>query len=174
LATVAVILDTDRLQPRDRADAVANAMERSGIPARITHEPPPEQIYARIKLWQLGAGTTLMHRNGSGVCLTRTPRQVRAVAPERFSLTVLGPGRWTYNQGQQDRRVESVTPKILLTDQAAPYKFNRIGGGETYAPGIEHSALGLPVDSVRAAAERIERGPIAGLVRNHPATQRRS
>ena len=164
---MAIILDTDLLAPRDRADAVAAAMELSGIPARVTHEPPPDQIFAQINLWQLGAGTTLMHRNGSGVCLTRTPRQVRAVAPERYSLTVLGPGRWTYYQGQQERRVESVTPRILLTDQAAPYEFNRIGGGETFALGIEHAALGLPVDSVRKAAGRIESSPIHGLVRNY-------
>ena len=93
---MAVILDTDLLPERDRADAVGQAMQRSGIPARITHEPPPDQIYARIKLWQLGGGTTLMHRDGSGVCLTRTSRQVRVAAPERFSVTVLGAGRWTY------------------------------------------------------------------------------
>ena len=142
-------------------------MQRSGIPARVTHEPAPEQVYARIKLWQLGGGTTLMHRDGSGVRLTRTPQQVRTTAPERFSLTVLGPGRWTYQQGQHEQQVESVKPKVLLTDQSAAYEFNRIGGGETYALGIDHSSLGLPVDRVRVAAARIESSPIVGLVRNH-------
>lgn len=166
-AIMAVILDTDLLAPRDRADAVGHAMQQSGIPARVTHEPPPELIHARIKLWQLGGGTTLMHREGSGVCLTRTPRQVRAVAPERFSVTVLGAGRWTYTAGREELQVQSVQPRILLTDQAAPYQFNRIGGGETFALGIEHAVLGLPVDMVRAAAYRIERSPILPLVREY-------
>ena len=103
---MAVILDTDLVPPRDRADAVGQAMQLSGIPARITHEPPPEQIFARIKLWQLGGGTTLMHRNGSGLRLTRTPRQLRIAAPERISLTVLGPGSWTYTQGRHDKQVQ--------------------------------------------------------------------
>ncbi|MET0865736.1 MAG: helix-turn-helix domain-containing protein [Nakamurella sp.] len=164
---MAVILDTDLLSPRERAGAVANAMELSGIPARVTHEPPPEQIFARIKLWQLGGGTTLMHRDGSGVCLTRSPRQARAVGPERFSLTVLGPGRWTYQQGRHERRVESAAPQVLLTDQTEPYEFNRIGGGETFALGVDHSVLGLPVDRVREAASRIEASPFLGLVRGH-------
>jgi AraC-like DNA-binding protein len=166
-AIMAVILDTHLIPECDRADAVGQAMHQSGIPARITHEPPPDQIYARIKLWQLGGGTTLMHRDGSGVCLTRTPRQVRVAAPERFSVTVLGAGRWTYTAGRQDRQVNSTRPRILVTDQAAPYEFNRIGGGETFALGIEHAVLGLPVDQVRAAAERVESSPIYPLVRDH-------
>ena len=164
---MAMILDTDMVPPRDRADAVGQAMQLSGIPARITHEPPPEHIFARIKLWQLGGGTTLMHRNGSGLRLTRTPRQLRAAAPERISFTVLGPGRWTYTQGRQDRQVQSQLPGILLTNQAAPYEFNRIGGGQTYAVGVEHAAIGLPIDRVQAAWERIEASPVYPLVRNH-------
>jgi AraC-like DNA-binding protein len=118
-------------------------------------------------MWQLGGGTTMMHRDGSGVCLTRTARQVRVTAPERFSVTVLGAGRWTYTAGKQDRQVESTQPKILLTDQAAPYQFNRLGGGETFALGIEHAVLGLPVDQVRAAAEHIESSHVYPLVRDH-------
>jgi hypothetical protein len=48
-AAMAVILDTDLLEPQDRADAVGQAMQQSGIPAKITHEPPPERVRARIK-----------------------------------------------------------------------------------------------------------------------------
>ena len=108
---MAVILDTHLIPECDRADAVGQAMHQSGIPARITHEPPPDQIYARIKLWQLGGGTTLMHRDGSGVRLTRTPRQVRALAPERFSVTVLGPAAGPTPPGQQDAQVELARPQ---------------------------------------------------------------
>ena len=43
-----VILDTDLLPQRHRANAVNEAMQQSGIPARVTHEPPPERVYARI------------------------------------------------------------------------------------------------------------------------------
>lgn len=162
-----MVLDTDLLRPSERVDAIESAMQLSGIPAKVTHEPPPDQIYARINLWQLGGGTTMMHRDGSGVRLLRTPRQVRALAPDRISLTVLGPGRWTYSQGTYEARVESRSPQVLLTDQAAPYEFNRIGDGQTFALGIEHAALGLPIDQIRRAAERIEASPIFPLVRNH-------
>jgi AraC-like DNA-binding protein len=164
---MAVILDTDNLRPNERLDAVTAAMLRSGIPAQVTHEPPPERVFARIKLWQLGGGTTLMHRVGSGVCLTRTSRQVRAVAPERIALTVLGPGRWSYVQGRHDQRVESSGPAMVLTDHAKPYQFNRIGGGQTFSLNVDHRALGLPMDQVHAAVERIESSPIYPLVRSH-------
>ncbi len=164
---MAVILDTDRLPATERSDAVTDAMLRSGVPARVTHEPPPEQVFARIELWQLGGGTTLMHRDGTGICLTRTPRQVRAVAPERIAVTVLGPGRWSYVQGRHDQRVESAGPAMVLTDHAMPYEFTRIGGGQTFSLNLDHGALGLPLDRVHAAVERIESSPVYPLVRSH-------
>jgi AraC-like DNA-binding protein len=167
---MAVILDTDLIDPADRAAAVGDAMARSGIPARVTHEPPLDQVHARIQLWPLGGGTTLMHRVGSGVSLTRTPRQVRAAAPERIAVTVLGPGRWLYSQGGHDQRVESSRPRMVLTDHAAPYAFTRIGGGETFSLNLDHEALGLPVDQVRAAVDRVERSPVYPLVRNQILT----
>lgn len=163
---MAVILDTDLIDPTDRAAAIDDAMARSGIPALVTHEPPLHQVHARIELWQLGGGTTLMHREGSGVSLTRTPRQVRAVAPERIAVTVLGPGRWLYSQGTHDQRVESSGPRMVLTDHAAPYAFTRIGGGETFSINVDHAALGLPVDQVRSAVGRLECSPVYPLVRN--------
>ncbi len=162
-----VILDTDLLPARERADAVEHAMQLSGIPARLTHEPPVEEVFARIELWPLGGGTTLMHRDGSGVCLTRTPRQVRAVAPERIAVTVLGPGRWTYAQGRHDEQVETRDPAMVLTDHAVPYEFNRIGGGETFSLNLDHAALGLPIDRVHAAVGRIASSPVYSLVRDN-------
>lgn len=164
---MAVIIDTDMLPPRERADAVTDAMLSSGIPARVTHEPPPDEVFARIKLWQFGGGTTLMHRDGTGVILTRTPGQVRSVAPERVALTVLGPGRWSYVQGRHDQRVESAGPAMVLTDHAKPYEFTRVGGGQTFSFNVDHDALGLPIDQVHAAVERIESSPIYPLVRAH-------
>jgi hypothetical protein len=132
----------------------------------VTHEPPPEQIYARIRVWQLGGGTTLMHRDGSGVCLTRTPRQVRAVAPERISVTVLGPGRWAYVQGRLEREVESQVPKILLTDQSAlPVQPDR--RRSDLRVGYRTCRAGVPIEQVRAAARVVEASPIYPLVRNH-------
>lgn len=161
---MAVILDTDHFDPGDRAAAVDDAMLRSGIPALVTHEPPLEQVRARIQLWQLGGGTTLMHRSGSGVSLTRTARQVRAAGPERIAVTVLGAGRWIYTQGAHDQRVESSIPRMVLTDHAAPYSFTRIGGGDTFSLNVDLAALGLPADQVRAAVDRVERSPVLPLV----------
>ncbi|MGS0685907.1 helix-turn-helix transcriptional regulator [Nakamurella sp. GG22] len=162
-----VILDTDLLPRQERADAIEHAMQLSGIPARLTHEPPVDEVSARIELWALGGGTTLMHREGTGVCLTRTQRQVRAVAPERIAVTVLGPGRWTYAQGRHDQQVESPRPAMVLTDHAVPYEFNRIGGGETFSLNLDHSALGLPIDRVHAAVGLIASSPVYPLVRDN-------
>jgi AraC-like DNA-binding protein len=164
--TVTVILDTELLPRHERADAIEQAMQLSGIPARLTHEPPIDEVFARIELWPLGGGSTLMHRDGSGVCLTRTPRQVRAVAPERIAVTVLGPGRWTYAQGGHDQQVESHRPEMVVTDHAVPYEFSRIGGGETFSLNLDHATLGLPIDRVHAAVGLIASSPVYPLVRD--------
>ncbi len=45
-----LVLDTDALPVRDRADAVAVAMAVAGVPAHVRHEDPHGAVQARIEL----------------------------------------------------------------------------------------------------------------------------
>jgi hypothetical protein len=50
----------------------------------------------------------------------------------------------------------------LLTDQSAPYRFNRLGGGQTFALGLERTArYSLPISALKSAA------PVLGNPANH-------
>jgi AraC-like DNA-binding protein len=161
-----VVLDATLLPERDRAEAVVAAMRQAGVPAHVTHEDP-DDVYARIEVFDLGGGTTIMHRQGTGVGLRRTAAQVRVAAPERIALTVVGPGRFVYVQADHYRATASRQPQMMLTDHSATYQFDRIGGGETFSLSFDHTTLALPVDVIRAAVGRLEASPLFDVVRAH-------
>lgn len=164
---MALLLDTDTLDRRDRAEAVVAAMRQAQVPAELTHEPDAADVQARVELWELGGGVSLLHRTSTGIRLRRTPALIRSTAADRVSLTLLGPGRWRFRQREVDRVERSAGWEAILVDQSAPYEFARLGTGSTYAFGIDHRALGLPVDTVRAAAGRLPASPLYRLVTQH-------
>jgi AraC-like DNA-binding protein len=164
---MALLLDTKTLDPADRADAVVAAMQHARIRAELTHDPDLAAVHARVDLWELGGGVTLLHRTSSGIRLRRTPRMARSWADERMSLTVLGPGRWRFAQRDVDRVVRSDDWETIVVDQSAPYEFERVGDGSTYAFTVSHDMLGLPVDTVRAAAGRLHASPLWPMVSRH-------
>lgn len=88
-----LVLDTADVAESQRADALRAAMRTAGVPANVT----PMQtapVQARLHLWDLdAAGSTLMHRVGTGLGLERTPRQVRVADPDRIGLTLLPPSK---------------------------------------------------------------------------------
>ena len=101
---VVLVLDTAHLAERDRADALREAIRVAGVPASVTpyghskNAGVDSAVDARLHLWELdGSGTTLMQCEGTGIWLERTARLVRAAAPERLGLTLLGPADWTFH-----------------------------------------------------------------------------
>jgi AraC-like DNA-binding protein len=164
---VVLLLDTQTLHPRDRAEAVVAAMRQARVPALLAHEAPAPAVHARLDLWPLGGDLSLMHRTSSGIRLTRTPAQVRSVAENRLSLTVLSPGRWSYTQLDVERVVSSDRWEVILVDQGAPYEYVRPGDGSTYAFSVDHEDLGLPPDLVRTAAGRLAGSPLEHLTAQH-------
>lgn len=108
-----------------------------------------------------------MRRTSSGIRLTRTPRQVRQAAEDRVAVTVLGPGRWRFTQGEVDQVVESSGWETILVDHSTPYEFVRPQDGTTFAFGIDHDDLGLPVDAVRRSVGRVTGSPLQPVLGQH-------
>ena len=118
-------------------------MRVAGVPASVTpyghskNAGVDSAVDARLHLWELdGSGTTLMQREGTGIWLERTARQVRAAAPERLGLTLLGPADWTFHQYRADHAAAGA-PNLVLVNQAAVYEHRRWGHGTTIAVNIE-------------------------------------
>jgi AraC-like DNA-binding protein len=162
-----LLLDTETLAPADRAEAVAAAMRYARVPAELTHGAEVTTVHARIDLWELGGGATLLRRTSSGIRLRRTPKQVRGSAEARAAFTLLGPGTWRFTQHDVDRAVRSDGWDALVVDQSGPYEFERVGDGSTCAFSVDHEVLGLPVDTLRAAAGRLPASPLWPLMARH-------
>jgi AraC-like DNA-binding protein len=160
-----LVLDTATLDAADRAEAVAAAMRYARVPAELTHGSGA--VHARIDLWELAGGATLLRRTSSGLRLRRTPKQVRGSAEDRATFTLLGPGSWRFTQHEVDRVVCSDGWDAIVVDQSGPYEFERVGDGSTCAFSVDHQVLGLPVDTVRAAAGRLSASPLCPLMARH-------
>jgi AraC-like DNA-binding protein len=161
------LLDTDLLDPRERGDAMTEAMRSARVPALLTHEVAPRAVHAKLDLWELGSGATLMHRVSSGFRVRRTIGQIRDGGEEWLALTLLGPGSWRFTQGGDDRASRSRSWELLLVDHGTPYEFVRPRDGAVYAFVVGHDALGLPADVVRRARGQVQRAPLAPMVASH-------
>jgi AraC-like DNA-binding protein len=161
---VAVLLDTVALPRQDRAEAFYTAMMSASVPARVEHEAPHGDVYARMDFWQLGA-PDLFRNEGSGIRLVRTPKHVRIAAPERLALAVQVIGSGVFSQARTDQRIS--TGELMLVDLTAPYDFAWRGAGASQAFQIDYEDLGLSVETVRAAAQRLPSSPLYDLVLHH-------
>jgi AraC-like DNA-binding protein len=154
---VALVLDTAHLAAGDRADALREAMRVAGVPANVTPlaNPADARVDARLNLWELDdSGTTLMRRDGTGIWLERTARQVKAAAPERLGLTLLGPAQWTFDQYRADHAATGA-PSLVLVNQGAAYDHRRWGRGTTIAINVERDVLDVPMETVVRAGQNL-------------------
>ncbi len=106
-------------------------MRVAGVPASVTpygyskNAGVDSAVDARVQLWEPdGSGTTLMQREGTGIWLERTARQVRAAAPEHLGLTLVGPADWTFHQYRADHAAAGA-PNLVLVNQATVYEHRR-------------------------------------------------
>jgi hypothetical protein len=177
---MAVLLDTSAIAPRDRIAAIYAAMTDATVQHTITHEDPRGDVHARMDYWQLGAANLFRHES-SGICHTRTPRQLKIAAPERIALIVHqgGPGTFRGRPRLVLRRRHPLQPAVprrlrhvakgRAPAQPAPEPLGRRTSG--HSPGqlagvIEgaepRGAVGVPSISHSAATSRCIRYSAAG------------
>lgn len=161
---MAVLLDTAALPHQDRAEAFYAAMMSASVPSRVEHEVPDGEVYARMDFWQLGA-PDLFRSEGSGIRLVRTPKHVKIGAPERLALAVQVIGSGMFSQADVQQRVG--TGELMLVDLTTPYDFAWRGVGASQAFQIDYADLGLSVETVRTAAQRLPSSPLYELVLHH-------
>jgi AraC-like DNA-binding protein len=161
---MAVLLDTAALPRQDRAEAFYAAMMSASVPSRVEHEDPAGDVHARMDFWQLGT-PDLFRNEGSGIRLVRTPKHVRIGGPERLALAVQVVGEGFFSQGGADQTVR--TGELMLVDLTAPYDYAWAGRGASQAFQIDYADLGLSVETVRAAAQRLPSSPLHDLVLHH-------
>ncbi|WP_165521721.1 helix-turn-helix domain-containing protein [Micromonospora zingiberis] len=160
-----LVLDTDSLSPRERAEAF-QATVSGNCSASMASFEDPASIRARMTTYGFGRAK-VFNIEASGTTLRRTPRIARA--SDESSIVLALPMR-TDNHLSWAREDRMFGPRdLMLVDLSVPYVYGWTGTGASYALHVEVDHLGLPRDTIHRAARELRASPLYDLVRDHVA-----
>jgi AraC-like DNA-binding protein len=164
---MAVLYDAARLPVADRNEALEDIFHQAGMPIRVTNGGTAEDVSTRLHHWKFGAND-LFVAHGSGLRLTRTPAQVRAVAPEVVRVGFQISGAYTLTVDGYDEAKGA--GQVNFADQTQPCEFTQYGvSANTASFEVSYAQLGFPVDVVRKAGRILPSSPVYALVQGHLA-----
>jgi AraC-like DNA-binding protein len=164
---MALLLDTRTLPAADRIEATNAALADTDVPALFRYDTSEGAVGHRLDYWDLGPGTHITRIVGSGLGITRGPKQLRAAAPERIGLGFQLRIVTAFTHLDTDQVLEP--GDLSLTDGTSTCEASWPGGGGTKMVLIDYDRLGLPVDLVRRAVPHLGTSPVYDLVRAHVA-----
>lgn len=161
-----LVLDTQALTAGDRADAFQTSVSQNCTTSAAVFEDP-SSVRAQVHAHDLGPAKVLTIE-ATGTTLRRTPRMARQMNDCPIALAL--PIRTT-NHLSWDREDRAFATKdLMLVDLSAPYVYGWNGAGASYAFHVDYDELGLPMDTIRRAAEDLRASPLYPLVRDHIAS----
>ncbi|TQS42482.1 hypothetical protein [Cryptosporangium phraense] len=146
------VLDTARLAPSDRLDAVDAAVRQARLPAILRPEVDPAEFSAQVDVWPTGDDTEFLRWSSNAYKIWRGRRQVSASDDHRIAITVISPGRWLWRHPGGEEVRDSDGWDMILVDHASSYEFVQAGEGTTYAFNVDFGDLGVTRDQVRRAS----------------------
>jgi AraC-like DNA-binding protein len=161
---VTVVFDSARLESQDRRDAFREAMVETSGSTRVDLEPAPEGFFGRMDVWSFGE-SRIFTATSSGVSMARDSKAARGASPEAVAIAVHGVGTGRHANGTRQRIVR--TGDVMVVDVTRPFDFAWSGRGSSTSLQVPIAELGMPLDAVQRAAERLESSPIYGLVSRH-------
>ncbi|GAA1848288.1 AraC family transcriptional regulator [Microlunatus capsulatus] len=158
-----VLLDTDLLAERERADAVHAAYADQSPRRTVVVGPGP--VRHHVERVGLGDGAHLLRTGGSPLDIVRTARQVRGDADEHVALGLRRRGRGVVSAGA----TESDMPvgQLNCVDMTRPYRLTHTTANTHDVLILSNRVAGVPVDVVRAALPALAGSPVYDLVRGH-------
>nr|WP_246314201.1 AraC family transcriptional regulator [Kineococcus aurantiacus] len=159
------MLDTDLLPAADRVDAVHAAYD--GQHPRRTVVLGPQPVRHRVERLALGSEVQLLRTGGNALDVVRTPRQVRADAPEHVAIGWHRRGQALVSTARGDSDVP--VGELNCVDMTAPYRLSHRTTHDHDVLILSNRQAGVSVDVVRAAAPVLSRSPVYDLVRRHLA-----
>jgi len=161
---MAVMLDTATLPRVHRVEAFrAGLLEASGS-TRIELESSPRGFWGQMATWSFGSSRLFTARS-SGQTMVRDHRTARGASPEAVAIAVHGIGSGRHLTGTGQRVVRS--GDLMVVDITRPFDFSWSGPGSSTSLQIPIAELGLPLDTVQRAAERLPSSPLYGMVSRH-------
>lgn len=163
--TVTVLLDTDLLPERERADAL-HAAYGGERPQRAV-QFDADSVRHRMERLGLAPDVHLLRTGGSPLDIIRTDRQVRAEAPEYVAIGLHRRGRgFVCTAGSH---ADLPVGQLNCVDMTRPYRFAHRSPHDHDVLIVSNPRAGVSVDVVRAAASALARSPVYDLVRRHVA-----
>lgn len=162
---MAILLDTDSIDPGLTVEAVTEVVRRHAAPQHVMSERPA--VRARFDVWDLG-GVALYRARSSGLRLVRTAKQVRSAPSPIVSIT-LGRAATTRHQFGTE---QDLIPRgqLFAVDLDTPYEIGWSGSGGQTALFVPVDQLALPVEMIRAAIPQVWASPLCPLVSGHIST----
>ncbi|MFI9402984.1 hypothetical protein [Nocardia sp. NPDC052316] len=155
---MAVVLDTGRLDPQDRAEAVAAFVREASAPSYMTHTPDSGAVEARFDAWSFGL-VNIVRNCASG--FRRTAKQIRGSPTPLLALTLQEMN--TSLLDHAGHQWVNIPGRLFRMYIDCPDELHWRGRGATPTM-IPLDRLGLPVDRIRAALAPPRRSPLHPLV----------
>jgi AraC-like DNA-binding protein len=159
-----LVIDTDTLERRDRADAMASAMGDATGATSLSHEGPAADAYLRMDLWQLGA-TALVRAVCSGHTQSRT---LRRPARDDEPIVVIGVQSMGGGAQVQDGIATPLSPGgVYGMVLSGSYQHVSVGHTKTSNLLVRAGDLDLPLKLVSEARPRLASSPLRGILKSH-------
>lgn len=159
------MLDTATLPEADRAEAFQSSVSQNCTTSMASFEDPTT-LRAEMHVYDLGSAK-VFNIDASGTTLRRTPRLARAMNECPIALAL--PVRTTNHLSWEREERAFGARDLIVVDLSAPYVYGWSGMGASYAFHVDFDQLGLPMETIRAAAREPRSSPIYPLVRDHIA-----
>jgi AraC-like DNA-binding protein len=155
---MARVLDTREAAPSDVGDIVHDIFAHNVVPLEVAVDTSAPLIIDAALLGHASLLSTTSH----DMWLKRADRQTEENVA--FAIQRKGVAWFEYD----DKSDKFVTPgRLFITDQSAPYRYHSRGPNASCSIEMKYDDLGLPIDLVRKAADRLPASPLYELVTSH-------
>jgi AraC-like DNA-binding protein len=161
---MAVLLDTTAIAPEDRFELYRDAMMGVTGCTRVDLEQPDGGVSSRMNLWSFGA-TNIFSNASTGVAMIRDKKAAGGSSPEAVAIAVHGLGTGRHDTGAGQRLIRS--GDLMVVDITRPYDFSWYGFGSSTSLQVPIADLGMSLDAVQRAANRLRSSPLYDLVSRH-------
>ncbi|WP_182526506.1 helix-turn-helix domain-containing protein [Nocardioides dongkuii] len=159
-----LVIDTETLPRRDRADAMAAAMGDATGATSLVHEGPSADAYLRMDLWQLGA-TALVSAACSGHTQARTQRRP---ARDDEPIVVVGVQSTGTGAQVQDGVATPLSPGgVYGMVLSGSYRHVSVGRTRTANLLVRAGDLDLPLQLLARARPRLASSPLRDVLAAH-------
>jgi AraC-like DNA-binding protein len=155
---MARVLDTREVAPSNVGDIVHDIFANNVVPLEVAVDTTSPLVIDAALIDH----ASLLSTSSRDLWLRRAERQTEETVA--FAIQRKGVAWFEYD----DKSDKFVTPgKLFITDQSAPYRYHSRGSNRSCSIEMGYDDLGLPVDLVRKAVDRLPASPLYELVTSH-------